>query len=188
MLTAIVYALVTGAVGLLLLVAGFVALDVVTPGHLARQVARYRDAAVVAGARLAGVAAVAFTTIWTNADEDLGYALAWTTVFGLVGIAMQTVVVVGLQLFLRRGADRIDHLFDHGYAAGGDGGAAGAGTAAGAATGTGIDTGTGAVAATGAGAGAGAGPVDGANVLHPPAIFLAFAQVAAAAVVVASIA
>ncbi len=176
MLTAIVYALVTGAVGLLLLVAGFVALDVVTPGHLARQVAEYRDAAVVAGARLVGVGAVAFTTIWTNADEDLGYALAWTTVFGLVGIAMQTVVVVGLQLFLRRGANRIDHLFDHSYASG-EGGVTDGGT-----------DGTGAGATVGAGAVSTRTPAASANVLHPPAIFLAFAQVAAAAVVVASIA
>ncbi len=48
--------------------------------------------------------------------------------------------------------------------------------------------GTGAGATVGAGAVSTRTPAASANVLHPPAIFLAFAQVAAAAVVVASIA
>jgi hypothetical protein len=49
---------------------------------------------------------VAFTTIWTNAGDWLGYSLFWTFVFGVVGILMQTVVtlVVGL---IWRGSDHV---------------------------------------------------------------------------------
>lgn len=106
MIEALGYALATGAVGLLLLIAGIWALDVATPGHLPTQMNENMNAATVAGARLIAVAGVAFTTIWTNADNNLLVALAWTLVFGLVGIAMQTIatLVIG---FAYRGSEHV---------------------------------------------------------------------------------
>ena len=98
MIESLGYALATGAVGVLLLALGVWALDVATPGHLPTQISECMNAAVVTSARLLAVAAVAFTTIWVNADENLFVALGWTLVFGIVGIAMQTVatLLVGL--------------------------------------------------------------------------------------------
>jgi len=106
MLEALGYALATGAVGIVLLIVGIWALDVATPGNLPTQMNENMNAAVVAGARLVAVAGVAFTTIWTNADKHLGYALVWTVVFGLIGIVMQTVatLVIG---YAYRGSEHV---------------------------------------------------------------------------------
>lgn len=105
-LEALLYAVLTGGLGLILLVGGIWALDVATPGHLPTQIAQNMNAAVVASARLVAVGMVAFTTIWTNAGEVLWYALWWTFVFGVVGIVMQTVatLVIG---FAYRGSESV---------------------------------------------------------------------------------
>jgi hypothetical protein len=106
MLEAIGYAFATGVVGLLLLILGILALDWATPGHLPTQIAANMNAAAVAGARLVAVGGVAFTTIWTNADKDLLYALTWTFVFGVVGIIMQTIVTLVIG-WVWRGSDHV---------------------------------------------------------------------------------
>ena len=100
MLASIGYAVVYTAVGILLLVVGAVALDLLTPGHLARHI--YQERSVNAGIALSagflGQGAIAFTTIWTNATSGFGTALADTVVFGLVGIALQVVAFLVLDL------------------------------------------------------------------------------------------
>ena len=100
MLASIGYAVAYTGVGILLLVVGAVALDLLTPGHLARHI--YEERSVNAGIALAagflGQGAIAFTTIWTNATSGFGTALGWTVVFGLVGIALQVVAFVVLDL------------------------------------------------------------------------------------------
>ncbi len=93
MLASIGYAVAYTGVGILLLVVGAVALDLLTPGHLARHI--YEERSINAGIALAagfiGQGAIAFTTIWTNATSGFGDALVDTVVFGLVGVALQVV-------------------------------------------------------------------------------------------------
>lgn len=97
---AVVYAVLAGAV----LVLAYFVLDLLTPGHLGRHLlgteadgASY-SAATVTGAWIVGNAAVVFTAIWTNGDTDLGYALLWTLVFGLVGCALNAIMLVAIDL------------------------------------------------------------------------------------------
>ena len=100
MLASIGYAAAYTGVGIALLALGFVALDLLTPGHLGRHI--YEEGSVNAGIVLAagflGQGAIAFTTIWTNGTSGFGNALADTVVFGLVGIALQVVAFVVLDL------------------------------------------------------------------------------------------
>ena len=100
MLASIGYAVAYTGVGLLLLVVGAVALDLLTPGHLARHIYEERsvNAAIALAAGFLGQGAIAFTTIWTNATSGFGTALGYTVVFGLVGIALQVVAFVVLDL------------------------------------------------------------------------------------------
>ena len=100
MLASIGYAVAYTGVGILLLLVGAVALDLLTPGRLARHI--YEERSVNAGIALAagflGQGAIAFTTIWTNATSGFGTALGYTVVFGLVGIALQVIAFVVLDL------------------------------------------------------------------------------------------
>jgi uncharacterized membrane protein YjfL (UPF0719 family) len=99
-LASIGYAVAYTGVGILLLVVGAVALDLLTPGHLARHIYEERsvNAAIALAAGFLGQGAIAFTTIWTNATSGFGTALLWTVVFGLIGIALQVVAFVVLDL------------------------------------------------------------------------------------------
>lgn len=100
MLASLGYAAAYTGVGLVLLLLGFLVLDLLTPGKLAQQIWEQRsvNASIVLGAGLLGVGAVAFTTIWTNATSGFGSALAWTVVFGVAGILLQALVFVLLDL------------------------------------------------------------------------------------------
>jgi len=99
-LASIGYAVAYSAVGIVLLVLGALALDLLTPGHLARHIYSERsiNAAIALAAGFLGQGAIAFTTIWTNATSGFGDALGWTVVFGLIGIALQAVAFVVLDL------------------------------------------------------------------------------------------
>lgn len=98
MLHAVVYAFTAGA----LLVAAYYVLDLITPGHLGRQLrgeqggdgetVPSQSAGVVAGAWTLSNALVLFTAIWTNGQTDLGTALLWTVAFGVLGIVLNTVM------------------------------------------------------------------------------------------------
>jgi uncharacterized membrane protein YjfL (UPF0719 family) len=99
-LASIGYAVAYTGVGILLLVVGAIALDLLTPGHLARHIYEERsvNAAIALAAGFIGQGAIAFTTIWTNATSGFGTALGYTVVFGLIGIALQVVAFVVLDL------------------------------------------------------------------------------------------
>ena len=100
MLANIGYAVAYTGVGILLLVVGALALDLLTPGHLARHI--YEERSVNAGIALAagflGQGAIAFTTIWTNATSGFGQALLYTVVFGVLGVVLQAVAFLVLDL------------------------------------------------------------------------------------------
>ncbi len=100
MLESIGYAVAYTGVGIALLTLGFFALDLLTPGHLGRHIHEQRsvNAAVVLAAGFLGQGAVVFATIWTNATSGFGQALLYTVIFGVLGVVLQAVAFLVLDL------------------------------------------------------------------------------------------
>lgn len=94
-------AVLYGLVGFGVMAVAFVALDLVTPGHLAKVVwsERNRGAAVVLGAEMVGVGWIIAEAIRASeSEEGLGYGLLSTGLYGLAGVVVMTLVfaVVGI--------------------------------------------------------------------------------------------
>jgi uncharacterized membrane protein YjfL (UPF0719 family) len=87
-------------VGIALLALGFYALDLLTPGHLARHIYENRsvNAALTLAAGFLGQGAVVFASIWTNATSGFGQALLYTVAFGVLGVLLQAVAFLALDL------------------------------------------------------------------------------------------
>ncbi len=102
MLAAIGYALAYTGVGLALLALGFLALDLLTPGHLGRHIYEHRsvNAGLVLATGFLGQGAVVFAAIWTNATSGFGEALLYTVVFGVVGVVLQVIAFVVLDMLI----------------------------------------------------------------------------------------
>jgi uncharacterized membrane protein YjfL (UPF0719 family) len=85
-------------VGIVVLVAGFVMVDVLTPGKLRRQVFvdRRPNAVVITSAMDLSLALVIIAAIRASADQ-LGQGLLDTLVYGLVGVALQGLALVILE-------------------------------------------------------------------------------------------
>ncbi len=100
MLESIGYAAAYTGVGIVLLILGFYALDLLTPGHLGRHIYENRsvNAALVLAAGFLGQGAIVFASIWTNATSGFGDALLYTVVFGVLGVALQAVAFLALDL------------------------------------------------------------------------------------------
>jgi uncharacterized membrane protein YjfL (UPF0719 family) len=94
------YAAVYSLVGIALLGLGFFALDLLTPGRLAKHIWEERsvNAGIVLSAGFLGLGLIVFTAIWTNATSGFGDALLWTVVFGVAGVLLQAVAFVVLDL------------------------------------------------------------------------------------------
>lgn len=100
-LAGIIYAVAYTAVGIVLLVVGGLALDLLTPDRLVRHIYEERsvNAAIALASGFLGQGAIAFATIWTNAaTSGFGRALGYTVVFGLVGVLLQVLAFVVLDL------------------------------------------------------------------------------------------
>ena len=100
MLASIGYAAAYTGVGIALLVLGFYVLDVLTPGHLGRHIYENRslNAAITLAAGFLGQGAIVFASIWTNATSGFGLALLYTVVFGVLGVVLQAVAFLVLDL------------------------------------------------------------------------------------------
>lgn len=81
--------------GVLLLVAGFYVVDLATPGRLSKIIRHDRNpnATVLAASSVAGVGLIVAASIWSSGGA-LQEGLLATLVFGLVGIAVQTLGMV----------------------------------------------------------------------------------------------
>jgi uncharacterized membrane protein YjfL (UPF0719 family) len=99
-LQSIGYAVAYTGVGLVLLILGFFVLDLLTPGHLGRHIAENRsvNAALVLAAGFLGQGLIVFASIWTNATSAFGLALLYTVVFGILGVVLQAVAFLVLDL------------------------------------------------------------------------------------------
>lgn len=100
MLESLLYAAVYALAGIALLTAGFFMLDLLTPGRLGHKVYTERsvNGAVILAAAFLGLGAIEFTAIWTNAASGFGSALVWTVAFGLLGVVLQGVSFLLLDL------------------------------------------------------------------------------------------
>ena len=100
MLASIGYAVAYSGVGIALLVLGFFVLDLLTPGHLGRHIYENRsvNAAITLSAGFLGQGAIVFASIWTNATSGFGRALLYTVVFGVLGVVLQAVAFLVLDL------------------------------------------------------------------------------------------
>jgi uncharacterized membrane protein YjfL (UPF0719 family) len=99
-LASIGYAVAYTGVGIALLVLGFFVLDLLTPGHLGRHIYENRsvNAALTLAAGFLGQGAIVFASIWTNATSGFGRALLYTVVFGVLGVLLQAVAFLVLDL------------------------------------------------------------------------------------------
>jgi uncharacterized membrane protein YjfL (UPF0719 family) len=99
-LASIGYAVAYTGVGIALLVLGFFVLDLLTPGHLGRHIYEGRsvNAALTLASGFLGQGLIVFASIWTNATSGFGKALLYTVVFGLLGVVLQAVAFLVLDL------------------------------------------------------------------------------------------
>ncbi|GGO03549.1 hypothetical protein GCM10010116_06990 [Microbispora rosea subsp. aerata] len=81
--------------GVLLLVAGFYVVDLATPGRLSKIIRTDRNpnATLLAASSVAGVGLIVAASIWSSGGV-LREGLLATLVFGLVGIAVQTLGMI----------------------------------------------------------------------------------------------
>lgn len=86
-------------VGVLVLAAGFLMVDVLTPGNLRRQVfvERRPNAVAVTAAMDVSLAAIIITAIHSSSDR-LGQGLIDTLIYGLIGVALQGLALVAVEL------------------------------------------------------------------------------------------
>jgi uncharacterized membrane protein YjfL (UPF0719 family) len=103
MLSDLGYGLATGlayaAVGTGLMVVGFIAVDLLTPGSLRQLVwaERNRNAVIVLSSGLLGTATVVVTAILTS-EDDFGRGIASTVGYGLLGLVLMAVSFVAVDL------------------------------------------------------------------------------------------
>ncbi|GAB2913836.1 DUF350 domain-containing protein [Streptomyces mayteni] len=102
-------ALLYGLVGFGVMAVAFVALDLLTPGHLAKQVwvERSKGASILLAGQMLGVGIVLRSAIGASESEDgLDEGLLSTALYGLAGVALMTLVfaVVAALTPGRRGA------------------------------------------------------------------------------------
>ena len=88
-------------IGFAVLALGFVALDVLTPGNLRRQVYTDRNpnAAILVGANHLSLAIIVVTAILTS-DDSLGQGLVDSAVYGLLGVVLQALALRLLDAFV----------------------------------------------------------------------------------------
>ncbi len=89
-LPGMVNATIFSAVGLVLLLLGFILVDVLTPGALRQQiwVERNRNAAVYLSSSLVGTGGIVFTSILTT-YSDMAVGLVSTVAFGVLGLVLK---------------------------------------------------------------------------------------------------
>jgi hypothetical protein len=94
------YAAAYALLGVVLLVIGFVALDILTPGRLAELIWMERsvNAAIVLSAGFLAQGAIVFSAIWFYGESGFGLAFISTAVFGLLGVLMQAVAFLLIEL------------------------------------------------------------------------------------------
>lgn len=95
----VVAALLYFIVGVLILAAGFVLVDVLTPGNLRRMVfVEYRPNAVAVASGMYAALAIVVVTAIVASSAELGQGLLDAAVYGIVGVLLQGVALVVLEV------------------------------------------------------------------------------------------
>ena len=86
--------------GVVLLVVGFLVLDLLTPGHLARHIWDQQsiNAGIVLSSGFLGLGIIVFTAIWFNGEASFGGAFLATALYGLLGVVLQAVAFLLIEL------------------------------------------------------------------------------------------
>ena len=100
MILSLWYAAAYALLGVVLLIVGFVSLDLLTPGRLARHIWTERsiNAAIILATGFLGQGLIVFTAIWTNGEAGFGSAFLYTIAFGLLGVVLQAVSFILIDL------------------------------------------------------------------------------------------
>ena len=100
MLESIGYASAYTAVGFALLLFGYFIWDVLTPGKLVERIWHEHslNAGIVLATGFVTQGAVIFTSIWAHGIAGFGSALAWTIAFGVLGVVMQALAFLLMDL------------------------------------------------------------------------------------------
>ncbi|AYY13085.1 DUF350 domain-containing protein [Actinobacteria bacterium YIM 96077] len=87
-------------VGLLMILLGFILVDLLTPGRLRDLIwtERNHNAAVLVGTGFVAQGLIVIAAIWASAD-DFGEGLITTTAYSIVGLVVSTVVFLLVDLF-----------------------------------------------------------------------------------------
>ncbi|GIF68241.1 DUF350 domain-containing protein [Asanoa ishikariensis] len=93
------HSIVYGVVGIALMAAGFMLVDMLTPGKLRELIwiQRNANASLLLAANQLGIAVIVFTAIITS-YADFGYGLASTVLFGLLGIVLMGLAFLVLDM------------------------------------------------------------------------------------------
>lgn len=93
MLTSLLYGAGYALLGVALLVTGFFVFDAITPGRLGQRIYTDRsiNAAVIVSAIFLGLGAIEAVAIFTNGAANFGSAFGWTAGFGALGVVLQAV-------------------------------------------------------------------------------------------------
>ncbi|OLT24876.1 hypothetical protein BJF79_44815 [Actinomadura sp. CNU-125] len=88
-----------GALGLALMVLGYLVVEVTTPGRLGHQIwtEGNRGAALLLAVKLLGVGAIVTTAIVTS-ENDLGDGLIGTAVYGVLGIIIMIIAFYAIDV------------------------------------------------------------------------------------------
>jgi hypothetical protein len=89
--------IVFGLAGIMLMAAGFLVVDLITPGKLREQIwtERNSNAALLLAANQLGIALIVFTAIFSSFD-DFWKGFLSTILFGLIGIGLMALAFFGL--------------------------------------------------------------------------------------------
>jgi uncharacterized membrane protein YjfL (UPF0719 family) len=114
LLHGVVATLLYFAVGVVVLLVGFLMIDILTPGSLRREVFvdRRPNAVVIASATFAAIATVIVAAILTSSDE-LAQGLLDVVVYGVIGVVLQAIALILLDAVVP-GRRLQDHIEDPG--------------------------------------------------------------------------
>ncbi|MEU0542641.1 DUF350 domain-containing protein [Nocardia sp. NPDC005978] len=92
-------ALAYSAVGIVLMVLGFVLVDVITPGNLRQQIwiDRNPNCALLAASNVLSMGIIVAMAIWTS-EGSIGRGLTASVVYGLIGLFVMAIAFVLLDL------------------------------------------------------------------------------------------
>jgi uncharacterized membrane protein YjfL (UPF0719 family) len=86
----------------LLFAAGFVVIDVLTPGHLRTQIRDNINAAILVSAKMLAVAVIVFVSVWT-APDDVGDGVVYAATQALWSLAISIGAFLGLDRLIPGG-------------------------------------------------------------------------------------